>query len=55
MDTIIGESNTVEKPSNAPSAFLPENWKRLADLRDKYDPDGVFFGYFDGLIDKKAS
>ena len=45
----IGESNTVEKPSNAPSAFLPENWKRLADLRDKYDPDGVFFGYFDGL------
>jgi hypothetical protein len=51
----IGESNTVEKPSNAPSAFLPENWQWLADLRDKYDPDGVFFGYFDGLIDKKAS
>ena len=30
----IGESNTVEKPSNTPSAFLPENWKRLANLRD---------------------
>ena len=51
----IGESNTVEKPSNAPGAFLPENWKRLADLRDKYDPNGVFFGYFDGLPDKEAS
>jgi FAD/FMN-containing dehydrogenase len=50
----IGEANTVEKPSKTPSAFLPENWKRLADLRDKYDPDGVFFGYFDGLNDTKA-
>jgi FAD/FMN-containing dehydrogenase len=38
-----------------PSAFLPENWKRLADLREKYDPDGVFFGCFDGRIDEKAS
>jgi hypothetical protein len=32
----IGESNTVERPSRAPSAFLPENWKRLADRREKY-------------------
>jgi hypothetical protein len=44
----------VEKPSKTQSAFLPENWKRLAELRDKYDPDGVFFGYFDGLDDTKA-
>jgi len=50
----IGESNTVEKPVNAPGAFLPENWKRLAELRDKYDPDGVFFGYFDGLSDART-
>jgi FAD/FMN-containing dehydrogenase len=35
--------------------MLPENWKRLADLRDKYDPDGVFFGYFDGLSEPKPS
>lgn len=45
----IGESNTVECPSNAVQAYSPENWQRLADLRAKYDPDGVFFGYFDGL------
>ncbi len=45
----IGESDTVGRPSNAPGAFSPESWHRLADLREKYDPDGLFFGYFDGL------
>ncbi len=48
----IGESDTVVRPSNAVQAFKPENWQRLADLRDKHDPDGVFFGYFDGLAQK---
>jgi FAD binding domain len=45
----IGETDPVAVPSEATEAFSPESWKRLADLRDKYDPDGVFFGYFDGL------
>lgn len=45
----IGESNAVERPATAVQAFDPENWQRLADLRDRYDPDGVFFGFFDGL------
>ena len=45
----IGESDTVGRPSNAVQAFSPENWKRLADLRTKHDPEGLFFGYFDGL------
>jgi FAD/FMN-containing dehydrogenase len=45
----IGETDPVAIPSEATGAFSPETWKRLADLRDKYDPDGVFFGYFDGL------
>jgi hypothetical protein len=45
----IGESDTVGRPSNAEQAFSPANWKRLADLRDKFDPDGVFFNYFDGF------
>jgi len=49
----VGESDTVHTPSNAVQSLSPENWKRLADLRDKYDPDGVFFGYFDGLLDPK--
>jgi FAD/FMN-containing dehydrogenase len=51
----VGESDTVRRPSNAVESMLPENWKRLADLRDKYDPDGVFFGYFDGLSEPKPS
>jgi FAD/FMN-containing dehydrogenase len=45
----IGETDPVAVPSEATEAFSPASWKRLADLRDKYDPDGVFFGYFDGL------
>jgi FAD/FMN-containing dehydrogenase len=45
----IGETDPVPVPSEATGAFSPESWKRLADLRDEYDPDGVFFGYFDGL------
>jgi FAD/FMN-containing dehydrogenase len=45
----VGESDTVGRPSNAIQSLSPENWKRLGELRDKYDPDGLFFGYFDGL------
>ena len=45
----IGETNTVERPDIVPKAFTPEKWKRLQDLRKTYDPDRVFFDYFDGL------
>ncbi len=41
----IGETDPVAVPSEATGAFSPESGKRLAHLRDKYDPDGVFFGY----------
>lgn len=47
----IGESNIVDRPATAVQAYRAENWQRLADLRAKYDPDGLFFGYFDGLGD----
>ncbi len=50
----IGEANTVDRPATAVQAYAPENWQRLADLRAKYDPDGVFFGPFDGLAKAKA-
>jgi FAD/FMN-containing dehydrogenase len=45
----VGESDTVRRPSNAVQAFSPESWQRLADLRGRLDPDGVFFGFFDGF------
>ena len=51
----VGESDTVGRPSNAVQSVSPENWKRLAELREKYDPGGLFFGYFDGLIDSEPS
>jgi hypothetical protein len=45
----LGESNTIERPGNVAQAFTPEKWRKLGDLRAKYDPHGVFFDYFDGL------
>ena len=45
----IGESNTVKRPATAVQALSPENWQRLADLRAKYDPEGLFFSPFEGL------
>ncbi|MEO6053900.1 MAG: FAD-binding oxidoreductase [Chthoniobacterales bacterium] len=45
----IGESDTVTYPEDAVNAYSPENWKRLAELRTKLDPTGVFFGYTGGF------
>ncbi len=50
----ISESNTIERPANVVEAFTPEKWQRLCDLRDKYDPDRVFFDYFDGFGRKQT-
>jgi FAD/FMN-containing dehydrogenase len=29
----------------APRSFTPANWQRLQQLRQKYDPEGLFFSY----------
>jgi len=50
----IGETNSISRPATAVEAFSPENWQRLADLRAKYDREGIFFGYFDGLKDEPS-
>lgn len=55
VGSYIGESDTVGLPSNAVQAYRPDRWQRLADFRAKYDPDGLFFGYFDGLGEAGAS
>jgi len=46
----IGETDTVAFPAAAPASFSPRNWQRIADLRDKHDPEGIFFGYFNHLL-----
>ena len=48
----VGETNTVERPATAVEAFLPWKWQKLCELREKYDPDRLFFDYFDGLAAK---
>ncbi len=45
----IGESDTVTYPDIVQASYTEGKWKRLQELRKKYDPDGVFFDYFDGL------
>lgn len=45
----IGESDPITYPYIAQESYTPDKWKRLQALRKKYDPDGVFFDYSDGL------
>ncbi len=44
----VGESDIVASPARGQRSFAPANWKRLELLRDKYDPDRVFHGHFNG-------
>jgi len=45
----IGESDQIAYPNIAQESYTESKWKRLQELRKKYDPDGVFFNYSDGL------
>lgn len=45
----ISETDTVTYTDHVKGSYLPRNYQRLAELRKKYDPDGVFFAFSDGL------
>ncbi len=45
----VSETDTVTHPEYLQRSYSPENWRRLAELREKHDPDGVFFGFTGGL------
>ncbi len=45
----ISESEIVEHPDYIKASYKEANRKRLAELRTKYDPEGVFFNYSEGL------
>ncbi len=42
----VGESDIVADPRRAERCYSPAAWKRLGELRRKYDPDGRFVGHF---------
>jgi hypothetical protein len=44
----VGESDIVSKPARAERSYAHANWQRLNSLRQKYDPDDLFHGYFKG-------
>jgi FAD/FMN-containing dehydrogenase len=45
----VAETDTVAHPEFARLSFAPESWQRLADLRQKHDPDSLFFNFTEGL------
>jgi FAD/FMN-containing dehydrogenase len=44
----VGESDIVAQPVRAERSFAAANWKHLKWLRQKYDPDDLFHGQFNG-------
>jgi FAD/FMN-containing dehydrogenase len=44
----IGETDIVQDPARVQNSYSAEKWKRLEEVRAKYDPDGVFFGFLGG-------
>ncbi len=45
----IGEADVVSHFDYAERSYNSANWARLIALREKYDPDGVFFSFSGGL------
>lgn len=45
----IGETDIVQDPSRIQKSYTPEKWKKLEEIRKKYDPEGLFFGYLGGI------
>ncbi len=45
----VAETDTVAHPEFARLSFAPASWERLTDLRQKHDPEGLFFGFTEGL------
>ncbi|MEW6348989.1 MAG: FAD-binding oxidoreductase [Thermodesulfobacteriota bacterium] len=45
----IGETDIVTYPHHVRGSYTESTWKRLQELRKKYDPEAVFFDYSDGL------
>jgi FAD/FMN-containing dehydrogenase len=44
----IGETDYVQDPARVQESYAAEKWRRLEEIRAKYDPRGVFFGFLGG-------
>lgn len=44
----IGETDIVQDPTRVTNSYTSEKWKKLEKIREKYDPEKLFFGYVDG-------
>jgi FAD/FMN-containing dehydrogenase len=42
----VGESDIISDPGRAERSYSKTSWSRLKTLREKYDPDGLFHGFF---------
>ena len=45
----IGETDIVQDNARVQKSYSPDKWKRLEQIRAKYDPEGLFFGFLGGL------
>lgn len=45
----VAEADTAARPETARESYSQSNWRRLSELRKKYDPTGVFYSYSDGF------
>jgi FAD/FMN-containing dehydrogenase len=51
----LGETDLAADPSRARRSFGDTNWQKLAELRRKYDAQGVFHGYLGSDSDTQRS
>ena len=45
----IGETDIVQDPTRIQNSYTSAKWKKLEQIRAKYDPQGLFFGYLGGI------
>lgn len=50
----IGETDIVQDNNRVQKSYSPEKWQKLEEIRAKYDPENLFFGYLGGLAVKAA-
>ena len=49
MAIILEKTDIVDHPSYTKASYKKANWQRLAELRQKHDPNGLFFNFDQGL------